>query len=153
MGSNADLGDFAGMDSGGYLCIRHWMVFVIPDKDRGVACFIVGAVQDFLNVRFGPTINRTVATIMPVVAQRGRNERIGWKVRHVKFGVGPDLGAAEIMVVMCHSCTVRVGAKVIECGNVLRGIAARRTTSRCSFHVISGSPAGKAHLPENVVVG
>ena len=99
-----------------------------------------------------PGVDGGVAAIVAVVAQRGRDERVGRQVVDVELAVGPDLGVAEVVVAVGPGA-VRVRPEVVERRDVLGGVAAGRAARGRALDVAPGGSAGHAHLPEDVVVG
>src|SRR5204863_215378 len=151
VGADADLRDLALVRGRGDLDIRHRVVFVVPDEDRDRARLVRGAVEDALDVGARPRVDGRVVAVVAVVAQRRCDERVGGQVVDVEFAVRPDLRVAEVVVAVAAG-RVRVRPEVVEGGDVLGRVAARRATGRRALDVASRGAAGDAHLPEDVVV-
>ena len=153
MSADPSLRDVAGVSGRGNLGIRYGMVLVVPDKHCGIPREIVCTVQYPLNVRTCPAINSTIPAIMAIVAEAGRDERVGGHVVHIEFGIGPDFGQAVVMIVVRHAGAIGVGPVVVQIGNVLRCIARGGAPARGTLNVIPGGAARQPYLSEDVIVG
>jgi len=153
MSADPGLRDVAGVGRWGDLGIRHWMVLVVPDEYCGIPGLIGCAVQYRLNVRACPGINCAVIAVVAIITKGRSDKRISRHVGHVEFGIGPDFGRAEVMIVVRLTGAIGVGPVVVKIGNMLRGIAGGRTAGRGTLHVIPGGAARQPYLSEDVIVG
>lgn len=133
------------------LQIRRWVILVVPNENRDSSRLVGRTVEHPLDVGSRPSVNHAVGAVMPVVAKRGRDERVGGQVIDVEFSVGPDFGVAKVIVTV-GARGIRIRSEIVKRRDVLCRIAAGRTSGACAFDLASGRSACHAHLAKDIVI-